>query len=136
MTTNELLGLDYTVEENKRLIQKALRRIKPFEDKPLNEDIPLLTLETLVGKYERKYNLMINYICPTFVPGERNLYCATIKKKDETGILEFIYATELYELFAKISIYFFYCVNKEKVKPIDWKEFKKKMENRLGGNKK
>ena len=104
MTTNELLGLDYTIEENKKLIQKALRRIKPFEDKPLNEDIPLLTLELLVGKYERKYNLMINYICPTFVPGERNLYCATIKKKDETGILEFIYATELYELFASYFI--------------------------------
>lgn len=136
MTTNELLGLDYTIEENKKLIQKALRRIKPFKDKPLNEDIPLLTLELLVGKYERKYNLMINYICPTFVTGERNLYCATIKKKDETGILEFIYATELYELFAKISIYFFYCVSKEKVKPVDWKEFKKKMEERLGSNNK
>lgn len=135
MTTNELLGLDYTVEENKTIIQKALRRIKPLQDKPMDQDIPLLTLEILVGKYERKYNLMINYICPTYIPGEKNLYCATIKPKDSTKIMEFIYATELYELFAKICIYFFYCVSKEKVKPIDWKEFKKKMEQRLGGKK-
>lgn len=135
MTTNEILNLDYTVDENKTIIQKALRRIKPLQDMPINKDIPLLTLEVLVGKYERKYNLMINYICPTFIPGERNMYCATIKKKDSQEMLKYIHATEMYELFAKICIYFFYCVNKEKVKPINWEELKKKMNQRLGGKK-
>lgn len=131
MTTNEILNLDYTQDENKVIIQKALRRIKPFQDIPLKEKIDLLKLEILVGKYERKYNLMINYICPTFIPGERNIYCATIKMKDSTKIIEYIYATEIYELFAKISIYFFYCVEKGKVKKIDWKEFKNKMKERI-----
>ena len=48
------------MEENKELIQKALRKIKPLSKYEMDVEIPLLTLEILVGKYARKYCLMVN----------------------------------------------------------------------------
>jgi hypothetical protein len=131
MTTQELLDLDYNNEESKKLIQKALRKIKPFKDFDENKEVPLLLLETLVGKYERKYCLMINYITPTFIPGERNIYCATIKRTDTMQYLENVYGTSLYELFAKLCIKFFYEVNKNDVPEQDWDKLRRERQKRI-----
>ena len=131
MTTQELLDLDYDVEENKTLIQKALRKIKPLQKYEMGEEIPLLTLEILVGKYVRKYCLMVNYLTPTFIPGERNVYCASIKRTDSLQYLENVYGTTLYEVFAKLCIKFYYEVEKKNIPVQDWDKVKKERSKRL-----
>lgn len=131
MTTQELLDLDYYVEENKTLIQKALRKIKPFSKYEMDKEIPLLKLEMLVSKYQHKYCLMINYITPTYIPEERNTYCASIKRTDTMKYLENVYATSLYELFAKLCIKFYYEVEKRNVPQQDWDKIKKDRKKRL-----
>lgn len=131
MTTQELLDLEYDVKENKTLIQKALRKIKPLSKYEMDVEIPLLTLEILVGKYARKYCLMVNYLTPTFIPGERNVYCASIKRTDTFQYLENVYGTTLYEVFAKLCIKFYYEVEKKNIPVQDWDKVKKERSKRL-----
>lgn len=115
MNTNDLLNLDYNVKHNQLIIQKALRKIKPLANYDLSEDIPLLKLELLVVKYEKKYPIIINYIEPTSIPGEINCYRAVVRNTNTGEILKTIYGCCLYELFCKLSIYFYYVTSKGEI---------------------
>lgn len=118
MTTSEILHLDYY--ENENIFQKALRKIKPLSKYSLEENIPLDILEKLVSTYEYKYAIMINYICPVYIPGERRMYSVTIKntEKNETY---YIHSSSIYEAFCKISI-LYYSEVKNGLGLKDWKD--------------
>lgn len=105
MTTKEILNLDYY--ENQDVFQKALRKIKPFEKYPEGEEIPLEDLEKLISRYEYKYALMLQYICPLYIQGERNVYSASIKRSDTQEHLGYIYGSTFYELFVKLCFKYY-----------------------------
>lgn len=121
MKTNELLGLKY--EGNEETFQKVLHKIKPFQN--FSSDVPFEMLETLIGKYCRKYTVMPMYITPTYIPGEQNIYCVKLRN---TGTLEdtnFIYGSSMYEIFAKMSIKIYSMVKNEKIEVQDWEKVKR-----------
>ena len=107
MKTSELLNMDYYADNNRDIFQKVLRKIKPFEKYSMDKDIAFDLLEKYIYKAECKYDIMINYICPVYIPNERLMYSATIRKPSNKNIYQTIHASSIYELFCKISI--FYC---------------------------
>ena len=60
----KLLNTRY--EECPEIFQKMLKRIKPFKN--VDGDIPIELLEKLIYKYEIKYAVMVDFICPIFTP--------------------------------------------------------------------
>lgn len=115
MKTSDILNLDCRIDKNKEIIQKALRKIKPFSNYNMSEDIPLIKLELLVSKYEHKYPIRINYIEPLFIPGEINMFRANVTNLNTGERMKSIYGSNLYELFSKLCIYFFYIVSKGEI---------------------
>ncbi len=106
MTTSELLELDYREPVNVVKIEKALRKIEPFKDIPLSENIPMLKMEVAIAKLEKKTGLRVNYIMP--LPVEKNhLYTARIMDGNSMLEVKKIYGVSLYELFSKLCIYFY-----------------------------
>lgn len=122
MKTKGIMNLDCRVAENKDKLQKALHNIKFFQD--IEGDVPLVKIEKYIGLVQRKYAIQIDYVAPTFVPGEINLYSATVRKTYETiekAYCDVVYATELYELFAKIAVLYYSLTNPKKEYPLaDW----------------
>ena len=139
MKVKEILNLNYSELQNKDIIQKKMRGIKPFRDIPSNIEIPLEKLEKYIGLVQRKYALQIDYICPVFIPEENNLYSATVRNTASNEYYTYIYGKSIYEVFAKISIlYYALLKNNENFPLADWEEKKKKRAERLktidGGN--
>ena len=104
MNTQDILNLDYRKKENQEIIDKAIRRIKPFDKLKPGERITLEMLENVVGKYCRKYAVMMQYITPTFMRGEINYYSCSIKETMKHKWLGNVYAHTMYEVFAKVLI--------------------------------
>lgn len=104
MTTKEIIELDYYSNNNDKIFQKCLKKIKPFENE---EEINLELLEKYVGLVCRKYDFQIDYINPMYIKGEkRNLYSCNVRNSRRADIAE-IYACSIYELFVKLSILFY-----------------------------
>ena len=135
MTTSEILNLDYYKGKNENIFQKALRKIKPFKNIPLDENIDLELLEKLVATYEYKYAFMINYICPVYIPGERRMYSATIRNTNTKEISDMVFASSLYELYCKICIlYYSKVINGFELK--NWNDVVENENKRIKGIKK
>lgn len=139
MKVKEILNLNYSEPQNKDIIQKKMRGIKPFRDIPSNIEIPLEKLEKYIGLVQRKYALQIDYICPVFIPEENNLYSATVRNTASNEYYTYIYGKSIYEVFAKISIlYYALLKNNENFPLADWEGQKAKRAERLktidGGN--
>lgn len=129
MKTSEILDLDYRKMENKVMIAKALKKIEMFQC--CTGKIPIEMLEEYIVDCERKYSMMINYICPIITNGIFR-YCATIKEKENQEITNYIYACCIFELYAKICILYYSKIKNSKCKKIDWKELDEKRKRRLG----
>jgi len=129
MTTKEILALNMYEENNADIIQKHLKVIKPFEN--ISGDVPMERLEKYIGLVQRKYALQIDYICPTFVPDEKNLYSASVRRTDTGKYLTDIYSTTMYELFCKVCI-LYNAVTKGKDFPLaDWEGQKRKRAEKI-----
>ena len=132
MKVKEILNLDYSNPQNKDIMQKKMRGIKPFRDIPVNEEIPIEMLEKYVGLVQRKYALQIDYICPVYVPEENNLYSATIRNTASNEYYTYIYGKTIYEVFVKISILYYALTKSGKEFPLaDWEGQKKRRAERL-----
>lgn len=128
MTTKEIMSLDY--EQDKDTIQRALHKIKPFQS--VDGDIKLELIEKYIGAVQRKYAIQIDYVTPVFVPNERNVYSATIRKTYDDVYYDVVFGSTLYELFAKIAILFWALTNPKKDFPLaDWEGQKIKRVNRI-----
>lgn len=103
MTTKDILDLKYNDKNGKSAIDKCLQKIKPFE----NKEVTMEMLEKYVGLVVRKYDVVVSMIFPFNQIGEDNIYSAHIRNCSEHRILEQIYGNTYYELYAKISIYFY-----------------------------
>ena len=120
MKTSEILSLDYYKDNNSDIFQNALRQIKPFSNFSTSCEIPMDMLEKFVAKCEYKYNIMINFITPVYLPGERNIYSATIRNTETYKMQKILFACSLYELYVKVSIYYYSLVKKDKLTLKDW----------------
>jgi len=132
MKVKEILNMDYSNPQDKDIMQKKLRGIKPFRDIPVNVEIPLNKLEKYVGLVQRKYALQIDYICPVFVPDEENVYSVTVRNTASNEYLTYIYGKTIYEVFVKISILYYALTKGDKQFPLaDWEGQKIKRADRL-----
>lgn len=132
MKVKDILNMDYSNPQNKDVMQKKMRGIKPFRDVPVNEEIPIEMLEKYVGLVQRKYALQIDYICPVYVPEENNLYSATIRNTASNEYYTYIYGKTIYEVFVKISILYYALTKSGKEFPLaDWEGQKKRRAERL-----
>lgn len=108
MTLQEILGLRYDVEGNKKRLQKALSKTKwleRFADNP--EDITLEVLESLYRKVITKYPAKIGYIKSA---GNGSMLCM-IKNYETHKWIETIYFISFWECMAKvILVQYGYCI--------------------------
>ena len=132
MKVKDILNMDYSSPENRDVMQKKLRGIKPFRDIPVNEEIPLEKLEKYIGLVQRKYALQIDYICPTFIPDENNLYSVTVRNTSTNKYLTYIYSKTIYEAFVKVSILYYALTKGDKEYPLaDWEGQKQRRAERI-----
>ena len=102
MKTEDILNLDYRKEENQEAIQRVLRKIKPLSKFSDDENIPFEKLEKLIGLYQNKYAIKIQYIIPNYEGSI--IYSASLLRSDNFKWIGNIYGMCMYELFAKIAI--------------------------------
>lgn len=132
--TEDLLNLKY--EENKELFQKVLRKIKPFKNISLDEDLEITKLEKLMNVYEKKYAIMLSWLLPVIIPGEeKTIWSTEITNTDSGEMYKPIYGNSLYEIFTKICILYYSEV--EKGLPLKkWNEMQKEKMQKYKENKK
>ena len=102
MKTEDILNLDYRKEENQEAIQRVLRKIKPLSKFSDDENIPFEKLEKLIGLYQNKYAIKIQYIIPNYEGSI--IYSASLLRSDNFKWIGNLYDMCMYELFAKIAI--------------------------------
>ena len=102
MKTEDILNLDYRKEENQEAIQRVLRKIKPLSKFSDDENIPFEKLEKLIGLYQNKYAIKIQYIIPNYEGSI--IYSASLLRSDNFKWIGNVYGMCMYELFAKIVI--------------------------------
>lgn len=113
MTTEQILFLDLRKEENFEIIQKVLKKIKPFSKCEEKVDIDLL--DKYIDKVCRKY-----YVCSQYMMisrlDDKNIY--TISFRDETSgsWIDSVYGITVYEVFAKSAIFLFSKVKRGEIK--------------------
>ena len=64
MKTEDIINLDCRKEENKEIIQKVLRKIKPLSRYPDGCDIPFEAIEKAITVMCKKYCLRIKEFVP------------------------------------------------------------------------
>lgn len=101
------LNQDYYKGNNKDVFQNLLRKIKPFKNIDRDQEIELELLEKLVYTYECKYAIMVNYICPVYLKGEKRMYSITVKNTVTKELYPVIFASSIYESFVKICLFYF-----------------------------
>lgn len=103
MKTKEIIELDYRKEENKEIIQKVLKKIKPLSK--FDKTIPLKSLEKCLAKLNIKYN----YYQRIFFDSQEDyiLYHCYIERANKTDIKIDIYGISIYEVLAKTIIYIY-----------------------------
>lgn len=113
MKIREILDLDCRVEENKQYLLKALKKIPPLAK---YDEIPLEAIEKAIGTMTRKYTIMIQYICPSYINNNDSIYCVSLKLIDPYQWLENVYGCNLYEVMAKTALRMYAEVKKGTVK--------------------
>lgn len=105
MTTNEILDLDCRIEENRKIIQKCLRVIKPLAKCKEDKDIPQEKLERAFHVLCRKYDFFPRTIFPDVYAAEKDIIWRVelydLKNLKSCGVC---YGLSLYELICKAVI--------------------------------
>ena len=120
MRVRDILQLDCREEESKEVIQKMLKKIKPFS-KYENEDVEISKIEKFIGVATKKYDLYVRDIMFASIVTDNNeiLYNLHLYRESDLQIICEIYGCELYELMAKTAIYIYALIKNEKVRKRD-----------------
>lgn len=115
MTIKEIINLDCREEENKELIQRALRKIKPLSNYSEDEEIPSEKIEKLIWKMSLKYKMRIRSIMTDIWSNDKsiiwNVYI--VNEEDLSDFHVCIYGITMYEVLAKVAL-FMYSKRKER----------------------
>lgn len=105
MTTNQILNLDCREEENKEIIQKVLRQIKPLSRFSDEEEIPIEALEKAITIMCKKYNIRIRDISPDIWSADKKIiWRANIISDKNLMSRGNVYGISMYEVLAKSAI--------------------------------
>ena len=102
MKTEEILNLDYREKENKEIIQKVLRKIKPLS-KYSDEIVPLEEIEKLIRVLHQKYEIEPQWMTISYEP-IIGIYSISIKTTTDHRRIGTVYGMCLYEVFSKLAI--------------------------------
>lgn len=120
VTTEQVLNFDYRKEENKKVIQKVLRQIKPLSKfSEEDEQIPMELLEKTISVLVNKYTITPQWISMHFTglqKGVLTTYSCGVKTSDTHEWLGTVYGSSLYEMIAKLTIKMYSEVRSGKVK--------------------
>lgn len=103
MKTEQILNLDYRKEENKQLIQKVLKQIKPLS-KSSDEVIPLEQIEKVVKVLTNKYEITPQWMTMSYREPVLGNYSIGVKTTTDHKWLGTVYGCCLYEVYAKLAI--------------------------------
>ena len=105
MTTKQVLELDCRIEQNREIIQKVLRQIKPLAKCPEGQQIPFEKLERCLKVICNNYGLFIQQLFPDVYAADKNIIWKSktvdIKTLENYGVA---YGCTLYECLAKTVI--------------------------------
>lgn len=104
MKTDEILNLDYRKEENKVIIQKVLRKIKPLSKFSEENDIPIEAIEKAIRVMVCKYEITPQWMHITYENPILCVYSIGVKTSDTHKWLGDVFGMCLYEVFAKLAI--------------------------------
>lgn len=105
MTTKEVMNLDCREEENKEIIQKVLRQIKPLSKYSDECEIPFEAIEKAIVVMSKKYNMMVREFMPDVWSNETHtIWRAILINENNLKTIDTIYGISLYEVFAKTAI--------------------------------
>lgn len=104
MKTEQILNLDYRKEENKEIIQKVLRKIKPLSKFSDEEQIPLEAIEKLVRVLNHKYEITPQWMTISLDEQFTTIYSIGVKTTTDHKWLGNVFGICLYEVFAKLAI--------------------------------
>lgn len=108
MKTEDILQLDCRKEENKKIIQKVLRKIKPLSKCSDEEEIPFEMLEKVLRIIDKKYGFHIFLMFPDMLSSNDGIiWRAEVSppQSDKVKHNKNIYGITFYELIAKVVIY-------------------------------
>lgn len=105
MTTKEVMNLDCRKEENKRIIQKVLRQIKPLSRYSDEDDVPFEAIEKAVNVMSKKYAMRIREFYADVLSNDKGtIWKATIVNDVNLKTIDTVFGITLYEVFAKAAI--------------------------------
>ena len=104
MKTEQILNLDYRKKENKEIIQKVLRKIKPLSKYSDEVDVPIEAIEKLIHVLVQKYEILPQWMNMTYFEPIIGIYSISIKTTTDHKSLGDVYGMCLYEVFAKLAI--------------------------------
>ena len=112
MTTNQVLQLDCRKEENKKVIQKVLKQIKPLSKYSDEEEIPFWAIEKAITVMSKKYNMRVREFVPeVWANKNETIWRATVIDESNLSITN-VYGISLYEVFAKVAVQMYSMVRK------------------------
>lgn len=104
MKTEQILNLDYRKEENREIIQKVLRKIKPLSKYSDEINIPIEAIEKLVRVMVQKYEITPQWMSMSYFEPVLGIYSINVKTTTDHKWLGTVYGMCLYEVFAKLAI--------------------------------
>lgn len=104
MKTEQILNLDYRKEENREIIQRVLRKIKPLSKYSDETDIPIEAIEKLIRVLTQKYEIMPQWMNMSYFEPILGIYSISVKTTINHEWLGTVYGMCLYEVFAKLAI--------------------------------
>lgn len=104
MKTEQILNLDYRKEENREIIQKVLRKIKPLSKYSDEINIPIEAIEKLVRVMVQKYEITPQWMSMSYFEPVLGIYSISVKTTTDHKWLGTVYGMCLYEVFAKLAI--------------------------------
>lgn len=105
MKTQDVLQLDCRKEENKAIIQKVLRQIKPLSKFSDESEIPLSAIERAMQVMDCKYGIYVDYLKPDDHANRSGvIWRAEIKDSKTYKVLDMVYGLSMYEVLAKATI--------------------------------
>lgn len=117
MKTEQILNLDYRKEENKKIIQKVLRKIKPLSKYSDDEQIPLEMIEKTVRVLCQRYEITPQWMNITFHETSLGIYSIGVKTTTDHKWLGNVYGVCLYEVFSKLVIKMYSEIRSGRIEP-------------------
>lgn len=115
-TIDDVMALNYSDENEKRILMNCLRKIKPFSKYSDDVEIPMDMVELYVNKVVSKYEIRIGYVFYTLAKTDGCLWTLMLREKVSGTYLDTIYASSMYGLMVKTAIRLNYAIKNQEIR--------------------